>query len=394
MINKLPRLRKKVFDISQGPHRADQHLLRQVTKREREEGTHRAAEGYRLLFDRNPAGVFRTLFEESTDGIAITTPGGEFSLVNQPWLDLFGYTREEITELNIAETYVQAHDRTALRQRIEQRGSAKHCELKLRKKDGKQMDCLLAMKVWRAKDGSILGYQSIVRDITDRKQTEKSLRDLSGRLLCLQDEERRLARELHDATGQSLAALTISLTQIKQSGTVRDPRLHKLLLESLELAGQSAREIRTLSYLLHPPLLDELGLTSALYYYAEGFAKRSGIHLSLDVPAKLGRLPRELETTVFRIVQESLTNIHRHSRSATARIRIVRNATDLTLEVSDEGNGMSPAVLERSNGSGGCLGVGIAGMRERARQLGGQLAIDASGRGVKVRATLPLSGGQ
>src|SRR5207245_3384855 len=116
MINKLPRLRKKVFDISQGPHRADQHLLRQVTKRERGEGTHRAAEGYRLLFDRNPAGVFRTLFEESTDGIAITTPGGEFILVNQAWLDLFGYTREEIAELNIAETYVQAYDQTALRQ--------------------------------------------------------------------------------------------------------------------------------------------------------------------------------------------------------------------------------------------------------------------------------------
>jgi len=509
MINKLPRLRKKVFDISQGPHLADQHLLRPVTKRERGEGTHRAAEErYRLLFERNPAGVFRsscdghmldcnesfarllgyasrdeilartvwefypsvaaaqefiarlqahrsligfelslrrrngslfwvlanvslfegengtpeiiegvlvditerkqaeqtlrdseekyrTLFEESTDAIAITTPGGEFILVNQAWLDLFGYTREEITELNIAETYLQAHDQTVLRQRIEQPGSAKHYELKLRKKDGKQMDCLLAMKVWRAKDGSILGYQSIVQDITDRKQTEKSLRDLSGRLLCLQDEERRrLARELHDATGQSLAALMISLTQIKQSGTVRDPRLHNLLLESLELAGQSAREIRTLSYLLHPPLLDELGLTSALYYYAEGFAKRSGIHVSLDVPAKLGRLPRELETTVFRIVQESLTNIHRHSRSATAGIRIVRNATDLTLEVSDEGNGMSPAVLERSNGGGGGLGVGIAGMCERARQLGGQLAIDASGHGVKVRAILPLSGGQ
>src|SRR5437879_1143133 len=208
MINKLPRLRKKVFDISQGPHRADQHLLRQVTKRERGEGTHRAAEGYRLLFDRNPAGVFRTLFEESTDGIAITTPGGEFILVNQAWLDLFGYTREEINELNIAETYVHAHDQTALRQRIEQRGSAKHYELKLRKKDGKQTDCLLAMKVWRAKDGSILGYQSIVQDITDRKQTEKSLRDLSGRLLCLQDEERRrLARELRHATGPSLAGL-------------------------------------------------------------------------------------------------------------------------------------------------------------------------------------------
>ena len=295
MINKLPRLRKKVFDISQGPHLADQHLLRPVTKRERGEGTHRAAEErYRSLFERNPAGVFRsscdghmldcnesfarllgyasrdeilartvwefypsvaaaeefiarlqahrslvgfelslrrrngslfwvlanvslfegengtpeiiegvlvditerkqaeqtlrdseekyrTLFEESTDAIAITTPGGEFVLVNQAWLDLFGYTREEITELNIAETYVHAHDQTALRQRIEQPGSAKHYELKLRKKDGKQMDCLLAMKVWRAKDGSILGYQSIVQDITDRKQTEKSLRDLSGR---------------------------------------------------------------------------------------------------------------------------------------------------------------------------------------------------------------------
>src|SRR3989442_14574324 len=219
MINKLPRLRKKVFDISQGPHLADQHLLRQVIKRERGEGTHRAAEErYRLFFDRNPAGVFRTLFEESTDGIAITTPGGEFILVNQAWLDLFGYTREEIAELNIAETYVQAYDQTALRQRIEQRGSAKHCELKLRKKDGKQMDCLLALKVWRAKDGRILGYQSIVRDITDRKQKEKTLRDLSGRLLCLQDEERRRpARGLHDGTGPNPGGFMIRINPNKQA---------------------------------------------------------------------------------------------------------------------------------------------------------------------------------
>src|SRR5439155_299272 len=113
------------------------------------------------------------------------------------------------------------------------------------------------------------------------------------------------------------------------------------LLESLELAEQCAREIRTLSYLLHPPLLDELGLASALYYYADGFSKRSGIHVSLDVPAKLGRLPREVETTLFRIVQESLTNIHRHSRSPTAKIRIVRSATHLVLEVIDEGQGMT-----------------------------------------------------
>src|SRR3989475_9855841 len=123
------------------------------------------------------------------------------------------------------------------------------------------------LMIRRPPRSTLFPYTTLFRsDITDRKQTEKSLRDLSGRLLCLQDEERRrLARELHDATGQSLAALMISLTQIKQSGTVRDPRLHNLLLDSLELAGQSAREIRTLSYLLHPPLLDELGLTSALH---------------------------------------------------------------------------------------------------------------------------------
>lgn len=338
---------------------------------------------------------FRALFEGSRDAIGITTPTGKFLDANQAWLDLFGYTRQEMLELNVAEHYVHSLDRSKFRQELEQKGSLRDYEVKLGRKDGKALDCLITATVWRAANGEIIGYQSIIRDITDRKQAEKSLRELSGRLLHLQDEERRrLARELHDATAQSLVALAMNLALVKESAAELNANSHKILCESVGLAQQCSQEIRTLSYLLHPPLLEELGLASTLRWYADGFAKRSGIELTLELPRDLTRLSMEVETTLFRIVQESLTNIHRHSGSPTAKIRVVQDATHLTMEVADEGAGMAPAILERARGSAAALGVGIAGMGERARQLGGRLEIDSCRAGTTIRAILPLPRGE
>ncbi len=233
--------------------------------------------------------------------------------------------------------------------------------------------------------------RELQNEITERQNAEDSLRKLSGRLLRLQDEERRrMARELHDTTGQTLAALALNLYLI-ESGPKRklDEHSRKALSESLALAEQCSREIRTMSYLLHPPLLDELGLAAVLRWYSDGFSQRSGIRVDLQIPSKLGRLPQDVEMTLFRIVQEGLTNIHRHSGSKTAKICVSVNGDGVALEVVDQGRGIPPEKLERGRGGVSELGVGIAGMRERVRQLGGRLEIRSDQDGTTVKAVLP-----
>jgi signal transduction histidine kinase len=226
------------------------------------------------------------------------------------------------------------------------------------------------------------------------RQAEEELRQLSGRLLRLQDEERRhMARELHDTTGQTLATVAMRLDAARGALGKDDSAAEQAVAESLDLVRQCAREISTMSYLRHPPLLEEQGLASALAWYAEGFARRSGIHVDWHVPRKLGRLPQCVETALFRIVQESLTNIHVHSGSPTAEIRIVRSRSAVTLEVRDAGRGMSREKLQSVPTGVAGLGVGIAGMRERVRQLGGCLEVESDRWGTAVRATLPRNGG-
>jgi PAS domain S-box-containing protein len=229
-------------------------------------------------------------------------------------------------------------------------------------------------------------------DITERKLAESTLRDLSARLLRLQDEERRrLARELHDSTAQGLAAVAMNLASLERTAAQLAPAARSSLAESQALLDQCLREIRTMSYLLHPPLLEEAGLTSALRWYAEGLTARSGLAIELELPNELGRLSTELETTAFRIVQEALSNVHRHSGSPRARVLLARSDGTLLLEVKDEGRGVAPGVLQEPNGQPAGTGVGLAGMRERARLVGGRLEVLSSGSGTLVRAVLPLA---
>jgi len=218
----------------------------------------------------------------------------------------------------------------------------------------------------------------------------RSLRELSARLLQLQDEERRrIARELHDSVGQMLAALTMNLSAV-QADIERLSKTATALADSEALVQEMSKEIRTISHLLHPPLLDEAGLSSALHWYVEGFAQRSNIQVDLQFPDDFGRLSQELETAVFRIVQESLTNVHRHSDSPVAKIRLVRSDKDVRVEVEDRGKGI-PADKQYKIASTGQPGVGIRGMRERVRQLGGNLEISSNGNGTLIVARLPLA---
>jgi signal transduction histidine kinase len=236
--------------------------------------------------------------------------------------------------------------------------------------------------------------QLLVRSIryaVERARIEKALRQLSARLLESQDaERRRIARDLHDATAQSLAALSMNIAMLTRASSELKPELQALIAESAACADRCSHELRTVSYLLHPPLLDELGLSGAVRDYADGFAARSGIRVDLEIDPELGRLPKDTEAALFRVMQECLTNIHRHSGSPTASIRLHRRPAKVQLSVQDKGRGIPPGRLTESDGAVAGLGVGIAGMRERIRQLGGFLAIGGGGGGATIEATLPL----
>jgi PAS domain S-box-containing protein len=226
-------------------------------------------------------------------------------------------------------------------------------------------------------------------EIAERKRMEMSLRELSGRLLRAQDEERRhMARELHDHAGQTLAALSMNLYAIETASTGADGSLRKLASEAKQLSDDLSKEIRTLSYLLHPPLLDEVGLESAIQWYVEGFSERSRIKVELNMPEATSRLPRDLELVIFRVVQESLTNVHRHSGSSSAAIRVSRSADLVAVEISDSGKGIS--VEKQRELSSAKAGVGVRGMEERVRQFGGTLRIASSPLGTTVVATFPI----
>jgi PAS domain S-box-containing protein len=227
-------------------------------------------------------------------------------------------------------------------------------------------------------------------EISDRKRAEVSLRELTGRLLLTQDEERRhFARELHDHAGQTLVALELNFAALAEIAKDHDSAMLDLIVQSRELSDVLSKEIRTLSYLLHPPLLDEAGLKSALQWYVEGFSKRSGIVVDLELPADSKRIPKALESVVFRVVQESLTNIHRHSGSPSATIRLIRSAKTVQVEIADRGKGISAE--KRQEMTAARVGVGVRGMEERVRQFGGTLQIDSTPAGTIVSATIPLS---
>jgi PAS domain S-box-containing protein len=266
-------------------------------------------------------------------------------------------------------------------------------------------------------NGEILEWFGAASDVTARKEAEENfrklaqtldaevrartreleeqsnqVRELSWRLLRSQDEERRhIARELHDSAGQTLTVLGMSLAQLVQKTGRSAPELASEAEQIQETVQQLHREIRTTSYLLHPPLLDENGLYSAISWFLQGLLERSGLEVQFDISKEFGRLPRELELVIFRLVQECLTNIHRHSESETASIRIACESNQIALDIRDQGKGMSPARLAAIQS--GRSGVGIGGMRERLRQFEGTMNIESDGSGTRIFATIPFPKG-
>ena len=249
--------------------------------------------------------------------------------------------------------------------------------------------------------GVLLGFSKVTRDFTERmrvqraleesqrklQESEKSLRDLSLHLLRTQDEERRrIGREIHDSLGQYLSVLKMKLDSMTMGLPTREGAS-----ECANLAEECVKEVRTLSYLLYPPMLEEMGLKSAIPWYLEGFSKRSGIKTTFKAPKDFERLSRDAELVLFRVLQESLTNVQRHSGSPIADISISHTDKAVTLRVVDKGKGMPAPILEQCNQDWmGSLGVGLRGMSERLRQLGGTLQISSNESGTEVRATVPL----
>jgi PAS domain S-box-containing protein len=323
------------------------------------------------------------LVVDLSDKIAFWSDGAE---------QLYGWKRAEAmgrSPLELLQTQLPrpvAQIETILRREPHWEG-----ELKQTTRHGARISVSSRWALWRDLSGQTMGRFQLDSDITRRKNVEQELRVLSGRLLTIRDEERRRwARELHDSVGQLLVGITMNLSILQRQLDGAAPLDSKFLSESMLLTNEALQEIRTLSYLLHPPMLDEVGLASALRWFASGFSKRSEIDIDLQIPESLGRFPRELEIAVFRIVQETLTNVHRHSGSSTASITISRSANQLRLKVEDKGKGMTLPAIGKDDRENAMLGVGISGIRERVRQLAGQMQIRSGEWGTVLEAVFPL----
>lgn len=325
------------------------------------------------------------LLDMANDGIFVKSLHGVISYWNQGAERLYGWSKEEAigrsphellrTEFPIPLAEIEVRD-------------SWEGELRHTRKDGVQIVVESRWTTVRDKDRKPVAWLEINTDITARKRAEDAARSLSGQILTLQDEERRrLARELHDSVGQLLAAMMMN-SAVFQS-LQRDSAFAKAATDNAILLNQINSEIRTMSHLLHPPLLDEVGLPSALRWYVDGFSERSKIAVDVDIADGIERLGSDMEIAIFRVVQECLTNVHRHSGSSTASLRMAQADGHIRLEIEDAGKGI-PLEKQLDLTSSGKLGIGFRGMRERISQLGGVLEIRSNGNGTLVSATLPF----
>ncbi len=374
-------------------------------------------------------GLLASIVDSSDDAIISKTLEGVITSWNQGAERLLGYTAQEAIGRHISMIIPRdrLNEETQILQRISQGQRIHHFDTIRVRKDGSALDLSLSISPIRDAAGKVIGASKIARDISGRKRVERELheseqrfreladaldtqvqfrtqelqrrnaeivqqsdqlRDLSAKLMLAQDEERRrIARELHDSAGQNLAALGMIVSAFENDAKHNPARLSKSVKEAQDLIENLTQEIRTTSYLLHPPMLDERGLSSALRWYIGGLAERSGISIELKIPGDFGRLAPEIELCIFRIVQECLTNVHRHSRSKTAIIRMARERDKIYVEVQDHGKGVSQERLAEIQSRG--AGVGIGGMRERVRQLHGELRIESNALGTTITAIFP-----
>jgi len=342
----------------------------------------------------DPDNTIRLLVDQITDyAIFLLTPSGEIATWTQAAERIKGYKPQEIIGKHFRVFY-RPQDQATRKPEHEleiagARGRFEDEGWRIRK-DGSRFWANVIITAIRDSKGQLLGFGKVTRDLTERKKAEEQLRELSGCLLKAQDQERkRVGRELHDTIGQYLAAAKMSLDGSSSREPLSEAELRQQIDDSLPNIDKAIREVRTLSYLLYPPMLEETGLCSAIRWHLDGFSKRSGIRTTCEM-ADEARLSRDIELAMFRVFQESLTNVHRHSGSKTVHIRFAVEDGKAFLEIKDQGKGMPSDLLGSNTDSLGTLGVGIRGMHERVRQLGGQLEITSTQAGTSVRASIPL----
>ncbi len=354
-----------------------------------------ASAAYQAVNSLDASKRLAAIVESSDDAIISKNLDGIISSWNKSAEGLFGYTAEEAIGQHI--TLIIPPDRideeSMIIEQLRRGQRVDHFETIRMRKDGTLIDISLTISPIKDSSGRVVGASKVARDITERRRAEhvRKEAELSAHLLQVQDtERRRIARELHDGVGNLLAGISMNASQIaKEKEKLSEPRA-RCLEENLSLIGQACSEIRTVSYLLHPPLLDDVGLQSALKWYIDGFAERSKIKVTLDVAPDLGRLSEDYELSLFRIAQECLTNVHRHSGSFTALVRLWRTPGRVEMEIRDEGKGIKPEIQAKF-AAGGSAGVGLRGMQERVRLLGGELTVQSTGNGTSVLVALPLT---
>jgi PAS domain S-box-containing protein len=341
-------------------------------------------EGHRVYTLEGSDLPYSTLVEKMQQGAAMLDARGCIVYCNLSLAQLLGIPRESVIGRLLLDFLAPEDRPTCQKLLLESQTVSSEGEIRLQLADSSFIPTNFSFSLL-SRDKSATGV--LITDLTSQKQQL----EFASRLQSMQDEERRrLARELHDSVGQTLAALSMNIAVVQAQSDKLDSSGARAVSENAHLVEQVSREIRTISHLLHPPLLDIAGLASALRWYVDGFSERSNIKVDLEIPSDFGRLPDELEIAIFRIVQECLTNIHRHSGSTTATIRLHQEAGHLSVQVQDSGKGIRPEkhreLIELGRG-----GVGFAGMRERLRPLGGTLEIKSDESGTVVSAILKVA---
>jgi PAS domain S-box-containing protein len=342
-------------------------------------------------------GLLAAIVDSSDDAIVSKRLDGTITSWNRGAERLFGYSADEAIGQHI--TLVVPPDRrqeeVGILEKLRRGERVDHFETVRLRKNGTRFDVSLTISPVKDPTGRLVGASKVARDISERKRAEQTHKEaeLSARLLQVQDEERRrIARELHDGVGQLLSAVGMNVSQILIEKGKLSPAAVRAAEDMRFSIERASAEIRTVSYLLHPPMLDEIGLPTALKWYADGFAERSKIKVTVELTPDFPRLIQDYELSLFRIAQECLTNIHRHSGSFTAFVRLSCVDEKVELEIRDEGKGINQEIQSKIN-SGASVGVGFRGMQERMRLIGGKLTVhpNPSGNGTSVLVTLPLN---
>jgi PAS domain S-box-containing protein len=395
----LPSEQERLRSITQLQQRA-QALATEKADRERAQNALRRKES-----------ELADLLENALEGAQQTGPDQKILWANKALLRLLGYAPEEYIGHPFAAFCADQSVFDEYWQKLMRGEDIYDYPAELRCKDGSVKQVLIhANGLWE--NSELVHTRCFLRDVTAQKLAEQALREseanlrlakdklesvveqrtaalrqLSSRILTLQDaERRRIARELHDSLGQYLVGLKLNIDILRRS-----PGQEELWVQATEIMEQCVSEVRTLSCLLHPPMIDELGLVSSARWFVEGLGQRSAIKVSLDAPHSLPRLPAAIDLVLFRGLQEALTNVHRHSGASAAQVVIRQETDSVVLEVKDDGGGMPPGLLARFHQTGAGMGVGLSAMRERVRELGGRMKLASDSKGTSVRIEIPLA---